>query len=43
MKAVPAPKFETASVEPFTREEIEQLLKAAEFCHPANTTRRRSL
>jgi integrase/recombinase XerD len=41
MKAVPAPKFETALVEPFTREEIEQLLKAAEFCKEANTTRRR--
>jgi integrase len=50
MKTVPAPTFETAPVEPFTRDEthaparsagVEKLLKAAEFCRPANTTRRR--
>jgi integrase len=41
MKAVPAPKFQDAPVQPFSGEEIEQLLKAAEFCNEANTTRRR--
>jgi integrase/recombinase XerD len=50
MKAVPTPRFEDAPVEPFTRGEthaparsagVEQLLKAAEFCNRANTTRRR--
>lgn len=41
MTGVPAPKFADAPVEPFTREEIEQLLKAAEFCNRATTTRRR--
>jgi integrase/recombinase XerD len=41
MKAVPAPKFVDALVQPFTREEIEKLVKAAEFCNEANTTRRR--
>src|SRR6185503_5349907 len=40
MKAVPAPKYTDPPVEPFTREEIEQLLKAAEFCNEADTTRR---
>lgn len=41
MKGVPAPKFETAPAAPFTRDEIERLLKAAEFCNEASTTRRR--
>jgi len=41
MKAVPAPKFEEAPVEPFTREEIEALLKACEYCQLAETTDRR--
>jgi len=42
MQGVPAPKFQEALVQPFTHEEVEQLLKAAEFCHEAHTTRRRS-
>src|SRR3989304_1615815 len=41
MKAIPAPRFEEAPVEPFTREEIEALLKACEFCHEAKTIDRR--
>ena len=41
MRGVPAPRFTKALVQPFTREEIEQLLKAAEYCHEAQTTRRR--
>jgi integrase/recombinase XerD len=31
IKAVPAPKFEQAPIEPFTKEEVESLLKACEF------------
>ena len=31
IKAVPAPKFEKAPVEPFTKDEVELLLKACEF------------
>lgn len=31
IKAVPAPKFEQAPVEPFTKDEVELLLKACEF------------
>jgi hypothetical protein len=50
MPGVPAPRFAKALVQPFTREEthaparsagVEQLLKAAESCHEAQTTRRR--
>ena len=41
MRRVPAPRFAPVVVPPFTREEIEQLLKAAEYCHEAQTTRRR--
>ena len=41
MKAVPAPNFEEAPVEPFTSEEIEALLKACEYCQLAETTDRR--
>jgi integrase/recombinase XerD len=41
LKAVPVPKFETAPVEPFTREEVEKLLKACEMCKEADTTFRR--
>lgn len=40
MKAVPAPRFEDAPVEPFSRDEIEALLKVCEFCRPAETTDR---
>lgn len=39
MQAVPTPKFTEAPVTPFTREEIEKLLRAAEFCNQAETTR----
>jgi len=41
MKAVPAPRFEQAPVEPFTQQDIEALLKACEFCKEAKTTERR--
>jgi integrase/recombinase XerD len=41
MKMVPAPKFEDAPVEPFTREQIEALLKACDFCQEAQTSGRR--
>ena len=41
MKGVPAPKFEDAPVEPFSKEEIELLLKAAEYCREAQTDQRR--
>jgi integrase/recombinase XerD len=40
MKAVPAPRFEEAPVEPFTQQDIETLLKACEFCKEAKTTER---
>jgi len=41
MKRVPAPRFQTAPVEPFSKEDVEALLKACEFCREANTTDRR--
>jgi integrase/recombinase XerD len=41
IKAVPVPKFEQAPIEPFTKEEVEALLKACELCQEANTTDRR--
>ncbi len=41
MKDIPAPKFEEAPVEPFTKEQIEALLKASESCKEAQTTDRR--
>jgi integrase/recombinase XerD len=41
MKAIPAPRFEEAPVEPFTQQDIEALLKACEFCKEAKTTERR--
>ena len=41
MKAVPAPKFEEAPMDPFSKEEVESLLKACEYCHEAQTTERR--
>ncbi len=37
MKGVPAPRFEEAPVEPLSREEIEALLKASEYCQPAES------
>lgn len=41
MKKVPAPKFTDPPVEPFTKEEIEAILKACDFCKEAQTTDRR--
>jgi integrase/recombinase XerD len=41
MKGVPAPKYEKAQVQTFTKEEIEALLKACEYCREANTDQRR--
>jgi integrase/recombinase XerD len=41
MKGVPAPKYTKAQVEAFTKEEIEALLKACEYCREARTDRRR--
>jgi integrase/recombinase XerD len=41
MKGVPAPRFEEAPVEPFTKEQVESLLKACKYCREANTTDRR--
>jgi integrase/recombinase XerD len=41
MKAVPAPSFEEAPVESFTKEEVEALLKSCDFCAEANTEERR--
>jgi integrase/recombinase XerD len=41
MKGVPAPRFEEAPVEPLSREQVEALLKAAEYCREANTADRR--
>jgi integrase/recombinase XerD len=41
IKAIPAPKFEQAPIEPFTKEEVEALLKACEQCNEAKTTDRR--
>ena len=41
IKAVPVPKFEQAPIEPFTKEEVEALLKACELCNEAKTTDRR--
>lgn len=41
MKGVKGPKFEEPPVEPFTKEEVESLLKACDFCREAKTDRRR--
>ena len=41
MKGVPAPKYEKAQVETFTKEEIETLLKACEYSREARTDQRR--
>lgn len=41
MPNVPAPKFEDAPVEPFSKEEIEKLLKACDYSREAETDRRR--
>ena len=41
IKAVPAPKFEMAQIEPFTREEVEALLKASEYAEEVRPSNRR--
>lgn len=41
MKAVPAPHFEKPPIEAFSKEDIEHLLKASEFCKEAQTETRR--
>ena len=41
MDKVPAPKANRAPVEPFSREQLELLLKAAEYSEEAKTTERR--
>jgi integrase/recombinase XerD len=41
MTGVPAPRFEESPVEPFSKEQVEVLLKACEFCVEARTTDRR--
>lgn len=41
MKPIPAPAFQEAEVEPFTQQEVEALLKAAEYSQEANTRDRR--
>jgi len=41
MKGIPAPRFEFPPIEPFTKEEVEKLLKAAEYSREANTDRRK--
>ncbi len=41
MKGVPAPRFQYPPIEPFTKEEIERLLKACEFSREARTEARR--
>ncbi len=42
IKAVPKPKFEEKPFEPFTKEQVEALLKACPMAKEAETTRRRS-
>ncbi len=41
MQGVPAPQYKEPPVEPFTKEQIEALLKVSEYCREANTTERR--
>ena len=41
MKNVPIPKFEFPPIEPFSKEDVEKLLKAAEYCREASTDRRK--
>jgi integrase/recombinase XerD len=41
MKRVPAPRYQTPPVEPFSKEEIEKLLKVCDFCDEAETDKRR--
>ena len=41
MQGVPPPQYKEPPVEPFTKEQVEALLKVAEYCREANTTDRR--
>ena len=41
MKKVSAPKFVRKPVDPFSREQIETILKACDYCREAQTTQRR--
>lgn len=41
MRAIPGPKFEVAPIAPFTKEQVESLLKVAEYCKEANTNKRK--
>ncbi|MBI5030204.1 MAG: tyrosine-type recombinase/integrase [Chloroflexi bacterium] len=41
MQGIPPPKFEDAPIEPFTKEQVELLLKSIEFCNIARTERRK--
>jgi integrase/recombinase XerD len=41
MNGVPGPKFVEAQVDTFTKDEVEALLKACEFCQEAQTDQRR--
>ena len=41
MKRVSAPHFVTPIIEPFTKEEVEKILKACDYCEEAHTDRRR--
>jgi integrase/recombinase XerD len=41
IKAIPAPKFQPAEIEPFTLEEVESLLKATEYTQEARPHDRR--
>jgi integrase/recombinase XerD len=40
MMEVPAPKFKYPPVEPFTKEEVEAILKACDFCEESQTDHR---
>jgi integrase/recombinase XerD len=40
MKSVPAPKFQERPIEPFSKEEIESMLKACDTCEEAKTEKR---
>ena len=42
MQSVPAPNFEEAPIEPFTREEVERVLKVCDDCAEARTQMRRT-
>jgi integrase/recombinase XerD len=41
MKSIPAPRFEEPPIEPFSKDDVEALLKACEYSEPAHTADRR--